>query len=64
MRRTRRNHADGFKVKGALVAMKGHKKMAERSEILDIPRDQVSEWKQQFLESAAYMFDCVDPTKR
>lgn len=52
MRRTRRNHAAGFKAKVALAAIKGDKTLAELSEHFDVHPNQISEWKQQLMESA------------
>jgi len=52
MKRTRRNHAAGFKAKVALAAIKGDKTLAELAEHFEIHPNQVSEWKQQLQESA------------
>ena len=46
MKRTRRNHAPGFKAKVALAAIKGDKTLAELSEHFDVHSDQISEWEQ------------------
>jgi transposase len=56
MRRTRRNHAPGFKAKVALAAIKGDKTLAELAEHFDVHPNQISEWKQQLQESAADVF--------
>ena len=56
MRRTRRNHAPGFKAKVAIAAIKGDKTLAELAEQFDIHPNQISEWKQQLQESAADVF--------
>jgi len=56
MKRTRRNHAAGFKAKVALAAIKGDKTLAELAEHFEIHPNQVSEWKQQLQESAADVF--------
>ena len=56
MRRTRRNHAPGFKAKVALAAIKGDKTIAELAEQFDVHPNQISEWKQQLLDSAADVF--------
>ena len=56
MRRTRRNHAPGFKAKVALAAIKGDKTLAELAEHFDVHPNQISEWKQQLQESAADIF--------
>ncbi|MBK6618252.1 MAG: hypothetical protein IPG31_07755 [Nitrosomonas sp.] len=49
MRRTRRNHAAGFKAKVAISAIKGDKTLAEQ---FDVHLNQISGWKQQLQESA------------
>jgi len=56
MRRTRRNHAPGFKAKVALAAIRGDKTLAELAEYFDVHPNQISEWKQQLQESAADVF--------
>ena len=56
MRRTRRNHAAGFKAKVALSALKGDKTLAELAEQFDVHPNQISEWKQQLQESAVDVF--------
>jgi len=56
MRRTRRNHAPGFKAKVALAAIRGDKTLAELAEHFDVHPNQISEWKQQLLESAPDVF--------
>ncbi len=56
MRRTRRNHAAGFKAKVAIAAIRGDKTLTELAEQHDIHPNQISEWKQQLLESAADVF--------
>ena len=56
MRRTRRNHAPGFKAKVALAAIKGDRTMAELAEHFDVHPNQISDGKQQLQESAADVF--------
>ncbi len=63
MRRTRRNHAPGFKAKVALAAIKGVRTLAELAEHFDVHPNQISEWKQQLLESAAAVFDGTKKTR-
>jgi hypothetical protein len=43
MRRTRRNHAAGFKAKVALVALKGDKTLAELAQEFDLHANQIVE---------------------
>ena len=63
MRRTRRNHAPGFKAKMAIAAIKGDKTLAELAEHFDVHPNQISEWKQQLQESAADVFGSGPRTK-
>jgi len=63
MRRTRRNHAARFKAKVALAAIKGDRTLAEMVEYVDVHPNQISEWKQQLLESAADVFDAHAKTQ-
>lgn len=56
MRRTRRNHAPGFKAKVALAAIRGDKTLAELAEQFDVHPNQILDWKQQLQESAADVF--------
>jgi len=57
MRRTRRNHSASFKAKVALSAIKGDRTLAEIAEQFDVHPNQISDWKQQMLDSAATVFD-------
>ena len=63
MRRTRRNHAPGFKAKVAIAAIKGDRTLAELAEQFEVHPNQVSEWKQQLQESAADVFGSGPRTK-
>jgi len=63
MRRTRRNHAPGFKAKVALAAIRGDKTLAELAEHFDVHPNQISEWKQQLLESAPDVFGGTSKAK-
>ena len=56
MRRTRRNHAPGFKAKVAIAAIRGDKTLAELAEQFDVHPNQISDWKQQLQESAVDVF--------
>jgi transposase len=53
MRRTRRNHAAGFKTKVALAALKGDKTLAELAQAFDVRANQIVECKQQMVDRAA-----------
>ena len=61
MKRTRRNHAPGFKAKVALAAIKGDKTLAELAEHFEVHPNQISEWKQQLLERASEVFGGTKP---
>ncbi len=63
MRRTRRNHAPGFKAKVALAAIRGDKTLSELAEHFDVHPNQISEWKQQLLESASDVFGRLSKAK-
>ena len=56
MRRTRRNHAPGFKAPVAVAAIQGDKTLAELAEHFEVPPNQISEWTQQLPASAAAVF--------
>ena len=56
MRSTRRNHAAGFKAQVAVAAIKGDKTLAELAEQFDVHPNQISEWKQPLIDSAANVF--------
>ena len=56
MKRTRRNHASGFKAQVALAAIRGDKTLAELAEHFEVHPNQISEWKQQLMASAAAVF--------
>jgi transposase len=52
----KRNHAPWFKAKVTLAAIKGDKTLAELAEHFEVHPNQISEWKQQLMESAADVF--------
>ena len=56
MKRTRRNHAPGFKAKVAIAEIKGDKTLAKLAEHFDVHPNQIPEWKQQLQESAVDVF--------
>lgn len=63
-KRTRRNHASGFKAKVALAALRGDKTLAEIAQQFDVHPNQVTEWKRQLLERAADVFEGNAPTAK
>jgi transposase len=56
MRKSRRNHAAGFKAKVALAAVKGDKTLSELAKQFEVHPTQIVEWKQQLVEGAANVF--------
>lgn len=56
MRRPRRTHSPEFKAKVALAALRGDKTLAELAEQYDLHPIQISEWKNQLVESAGLVF--------
>lgn len=52
MRRKRRNHSPEFKAKVALAAIQGDPTMAELVKKFDVHANQITDWKQQLLNSA------------
>lgn len=55
-RRTRRNHSAAFKAKVALAAVKGEATLAELSKRFDVHANQIAQWKEQLIASAANAF--------
>ena len=55
-KRTRRNHAPGFKAKVALAAVKGEKTLAELAQQFDVHPNQITAWKAQLVDGAAEVF--------
>ena len=56
-KRTRRKHSPAFKAKVALAAMAGEKTLAELAQQYEIHPNQITNWKRQLSERAAYVFD-------
>ncbi len=57
MKRKRRNHSASFKAKVALAAIRGDKTLVELAEQYDVHPNQISDWKQQVLDSASTVFE-------
>ena len=55
-RRPRRNHSPDFKAKVALAAIKGEHTLAELAKKFDVHPNQIAQWKEQLLASAASAF--------
>jgi transposase len=56
MKRPRRNHSATFKAKVALAALQGDSTLAELSQCYDVHSNQITQWKQQLVASAAAAF--------
>jgi transposase len=56
MSRSRRNHAPGFKAEVASAVIRDDKTLAELAEQFGVHPNQISEWKQLLMESAADVF--------
>jgi len=57
MRRKRRNHSPGFKVKVAMAALQGDKTLAELSSQYDIHVNQIQTWRNQLKDNIGSLFD-------
>ncbi len=63
-KRKRRNFTPEFKAKVVLEALRGENSQAELCQQHNISEEQLSKWKQQFVENAASLFESRDkPSK-
>ena len=63
-KRKRRNFTPEFKAKIVLEALRGESPQAELGQRHNISEEQLSKWKQQFVENAASLFESRDkPSK-
>ena len=59
-KRKRRSFTPEFKAKVVLEALRGENSQAEVCQRHNLSEEQVSEWKQQFLENAVSLFESTD----
>ena len=59
-KRKRRNFTPEFKAEAVLEALSGESSQAELCRCHNLSEDQLSKWKQQFLENAATLFESGD----
>ena len=59
-KRKRRTFTPAFKAEVVLEALRGETSQAELCRRYNLSEDQVSQWKQQFLENAAILFESGD----
>lgn len=57
MRKTRRKFSSEFKTKVALEALKERYSLSELAERFELHPNQISQWKQEFLEKSSDIFD-------
>jgi len=57
MKRSRRKFSSSFKVKVAIEALKERETLAELAERFELHPNQISQWKQEFLEKSTSIFD-------
>lgn len=57
MRKTRRKFTSEFKTKVAIEALKERYSLAELAERFELQPNQISQWKQEFLEKSSGVFD-------
>lgn len=63
MKRPRRNHSPQFKAKVALAALRGEHTLVELAEEFDVHPNQITQWRQQAVESLAAAFERGIPDK-
>ncbi|WP_086478430.1 transposase [Arenibacter amylolyticus] len=57
MKKRRRNFTSGFKSKVAIEALKERYSLSELAERFELHPNQISQWKQEFLENSSDVFD-------
>jgi len=57
MKRTRRKFSSSFKAQVAIEALKERETLAELAERFELHPNQISQWKQEFLEKSTNIFD-------
>lgn len=57
MRRTRRKFSSEFKAKVAIEALKERYTLAQLAERFELHPNQISQWKQEFIERSGSIFD-------
>ena len=57
MRRTRRKFSSAFKAKVAIEALKERYTLSELAERFELHPNQISQWKQEFLNQSSTVFD-------
>lgn len=61
MRKSRRKFTSEFKTKVVLECLKERYSLTELSERFELHPNQISQWKQEFLEKSANLFDKKSP---